>query len=104
MYVCMYVHTYVCLVRTLVGSFLALTYIQITSFEFARKQMHPHARTSSMARKKTVVFLHPDLGIGGAERLVVDAAVALQERGHKVVLFTSHCDAAHCFDEARDGS
>ena len=25
-----------------------------------------------------VAFLHPDLGIGGAERLVVDAAVALQ--------------------------
>ena len=27
-----------------------------------------------------VAFLHPDLGIGGAERLVVDAAVALQVR------------------------
>lgn len=25
-----------------------------------------------------VVFLHPDLGIGGAERAIVDAAVALQ--------------------------
>jgi len=32
----------------------------------------------------SVVFLHPDLGIGGAERLVVDAALALQTRGHKV--------------------
>ncbi|KAL2195699.1 glycosyltransferase family 4 protein [Corynascus similis CBS 632.67] len=55
-------------------------------------------------RRKTIVFLHPDLGIGGAERLVVDAAVGLQERGHKVVIFTSHCDPAHCFDEARDGT
>lgn len=55
-------------------------------------------------RNKTIVFLHPDLGIGGAERLVVDAAVGLQKRGHKVVIFTSHCDPAHCFDEARDGS
>ncbi|KAL8365629.1 hypothetical protein RB595_004445 [Gaeumannomyces hyphopodioides] len=54
--------------------------------------------------KKTVVFLHPDLGIGGAERLVVDAAVGLQNRGHKVVIFTSHCDPKHCFDEARDGT
>ncbi|KAK4188842.1 hypothetical protein QBC35DRAFT_522646 [Podospora australis] len=54
--------------------------------------------------QKTVVFLHPDLGIGGAERLVVDAAVGLQKRGHKVVIFTSHCDPAHCFDEARDGT
>lgn len=52
---------------------------------------------------KTVVFLHPDLGIGGAERLVVDAAVGLQDRGYKVVVFTSHCDPKHCFDEARDG-
>ncbi|KAI2473473.1 glycosyltransferase family 4 protein [Annulohypoxylon bovei var. microspora] len=54
--------------------------------------------------KKTIVFLHPDLGIGGAERLVVDAAVGLQNRGHKVVIFTSHCDPKHCFDEARDGT
>jgi len=49
------------------------------------------------------VFIHPDLGIGGAERLVVDAAVALQNRGHRVTIFTSHCDPRHCFDEARDG-
>lgn len=53
--------------------------------------------------KKTIVFLHPDLGIGGAERLVVDAAVSLQNRGHRVVIFTSFCDPGHCFDEARDG-
>jgi len=55
------------------------------------------------ASKKTIVFLHPDLGIGGAERLVVDAAVGLQQRGHRVVIFTSHCDRGHCFDEVRDG-
>ena len=53
--------------------------------------------------KRTIVFFHPDLGIGGAERLVVDAAVGLQERGHRVVIFTSHCDPKHCFEEARDG-
>jgi hypothetical protein len=29
--------------------------------------------------------------------------VGLQNRGHKVTIFTSHCDPAHCFDEARDG-
>lgn len=52
----------------------------------------------------TVVFFHPDLGIGGAERLVVDAAVGLQNRGHKVVIFTNHCDPGHCFDECRDGT
>ena len=31
-----------------------------------------------------IIFLHPDLGIGGAERLVVDAALALQKRGFQV--------------------
>ncbi|KAF1990817.1 glycosyltransferase family 4 protein [Aulographum hederae CBS 113979] len=51
-----------------------------------------------------IVFFHPDLGIGGAERLVIDAAVGLQNRGHKVIIFTSHCDPTHCFDEARDGT
>lgn len=52
---------------------------------------------------KSIVFFHPDLGIGGAERLIVDAAVGLQELGHKVTIFTSHCDPQHCFEEARDG-
>ncbi|KAK3944514.1 hypothetical protein QBC46DRAFT_374514 [Diplogelasinospora grovesii] len=56
-------------------------------------------------QQRTIVFLHPDLGIGGAERLVVDAAVGLQQHhGDRVVIFTSHCDPAHCFDEARDGT
>lgn len=55
-------------------------------------------------RKKHIVFFHPDLGIGGAERLIIDAAVGLQKRGHRVTIFTSHCDSRHCFDEARDGS
>ncbi|KAJ4332146.1 Alpha-1,3-mannosyltransferase-like protein [Ascochyta clinopodiicola] len=57
-----------------------------------------------MAEKEHVVFFHPDLGIGGAERLVIDAAVGLQNRGHKVTVFTSYRDLNHCFDEARDGT
>ncbi|MCJ1472514.1 Alpha-1,3-mannosyltransferase-like protein [Lambiella insularis] len=57
-----------------------------------------------MAKRTSVVFFHPDLGIGGAERLVIDAAVGLQELGHKVTIFTSHRDISHCFDEARDGT
>jgi alpha-1,3/alpha-1,6-mannosyltransferase len=55
------------------------------------------------SQKRNIVFIHPDLGIGGAERLIIDAAVGLQELGHKVTIFTSHCDSTHCFDEARDG-
>lgn len=59
--------------------------------------------TTTKTRPKRILFIHPDLGIGGAERLVVDAAVGLQSRGHTVVIYTSHCDKAHAFDEARDG-
>ncbi|XP_033112105.1 alpha-1,3/1,6-mannosyltransferase ALG2-like, partial [Anneissia japonica] len=50
-----------------------------------------------------VVFVHPDLGIGGAERLIVDAALALQEQGHSVKMFTGHHNPEHCFSETRDG-
>mmetsp|Transcript_38327 Transcript_38327/g.62087 ORF Transcript_38327/g.62087 Transcript_38327/m.62087 type:complete len:429 (+) Transcript_38327:183-1469(+) len=51
-----------------------------------------------------VVFVHPDLGIGGAERLVVDAAVGLKSRGHAIKIFTSHHDPEHCFSETADGT
>ncbi|CAG8973817.1 hypothetical protein HYALB_00005562 [Hymenoscyphus albidus] len=64
--------------------------------------MAPKPPTSTKPR--TILFFHPDLGIGGAERLIIDAAVGLQNRGHKVVIFTSYCDPKHCFDEARDGT
>jgi len=50
-----------------------------------------------------VVFLHPDLGIGGAERAVVDAAIALKSRGHKVEFVTAHHNPQHCFHETRNG-
>ena len=50
-----------------------------------------------------VVFIHPDLGIGGAERLVVDAALALKRKGHEVQFFTAHHDPSHCFSETCDG-
>lgn len=51
-----------------------------------------------------VVFIHPDLGIGGAERLVVDAALALKSKGHQVHVVTSHHDPSHCFPETKDGT
>ncbi|KZV68102.1 glycosyltransferase family 4 protein [Peniophora sp. CONT] len=59
---------------------------------------------SSSQKKLRIAFVHPDLGIGGAERLVVDAALGLQNLGHHVEVFTSHHDPAHCFDETRDGT
>lgn len=51
-----------------------------------------------------VLFIHPDLGIGGAERLVVDAALALQKCNHSVEFLTNHHDPSHCFEETRDGT
>ncbi|KAF9480864.1 mannosyltransferase [Pholiota conissans] len=59
---------------------------------------------SKSTRPLRVAFLHPDLGIGGAERLVVDAALGLQELGHSVDLYTSYHDPSHCFEETRDGT
>ncbi|KAI0699672.1 alpha-1,3-mannosyltransferase ALG2 [Cytidiella melzeri] len=55
-------------------------------------------------RKLRIAFVHPDLGIGGAERLVVDAALGLQKLGHSVDIYTSHHDPKHCFEETRDGT
>ena len=62
------------------------------------------APTTSPPTSRDIVFFHPDLGIGGAERLIIDAAVALQNLGHRVTIFTSYCNRSHCFDEARDGT
>jgi hypothetical protein len=58
----------------------------------------------AVGRPLRIAFLHPDLGIGGAERLVVDAALALQQCGHEVSFYTAHHDKAHCFPETRDGT
>jgi alpha-1,3/alpha-1,6-mannosyltransferase len=57
-----------------------------------------------MSRSLRIGMLHPDLGIGGAERLVVDAAAQLQAAGHHVTLFTTHHDHSRCFEETRDGT
>ncbi|KZV84999.1 UDP-Glycosyltransferase/glycogen phosphorylase [Exidia glandulosa HHB12029] len=59
---------------------------------------------SPTAPKLRVAFIHPDLGIGGAERLVVDVAVGLQKLGHSVDIYTSYHDPKHCFEETRDGT
>ncbi|VDP79452.1 unnamed protein product [Echinostoma caproni] len=48
-----------------------------------------------------IVFLHPDLGIGGAERLIVDAAVAVNQSGYQVKIITNHHDPSHAFEETR---
>ncbi|KAG8861246.1 Alpha-1,3-mannosyltransferase-like protein [Tulasnella sp. 330] len=51
-----------------------------------------------------IAVLHPDLGIGGAERLIADASLSLQQRGHIVEIFTSHHDPKHSFEETNNGT
>jgi len=59
---------------------------------------------SSSCKPLRVGIFHPDLGIGGAERLVVDIGMALKKNGCDVTFFTSHHDHDHCFPETLDGS
>lgn len=51
-----------------------------------------------------IVFLHPDLGIGGAERAVVDAAMAAKHEGYQVEIVTNFHDPNHAFEETVNGS
>lgn len=52
----------------------------------------------------SVAFIHLDLGIGGAENLVMNAAKGLQEKGFNVKMFTSHHDRTRAFKETTDGT
>ena len=50
-----------------------------------------------------LVFIHLDLGIGGAEQLVLQLAKAGQENGHDITLVTTRCDPDHCFAAVAPG-
>lgn len=50
-----------------------------------------------------VVFIHPDLGIGGAERLVLDFAVALDQFNFNVRFLTNYFNRKHSFQELENG-
>ncbi|VDK40754.1 unnamed protein product [Anisakis simplex] len=41
------------------------------------------------------------MGIGGAERLVLDAAIAMQNNGHQVCIVTNQYDSTHAFDDSK---
>ena len=57
--------------------------------------------SSMMGDSSRVAFAHLDLGIGGAEQLVVNAALALKHRGHAVTIYTTHHSPDHCFAPTR---
>lgn len=48
-----------------------------------------------------ILFIHPDLGIGGAERLVVDSALALKNCGHDVSFVTNFYETKRCFEDTK---
>lgn len=50
-----------------------------------------------------VALIHPDLGLGGAERLVVDVALALQAAAHTPTIYTAFRDPARCFADVAPG-
>ena len=50
---------------------------------------------------KKIAILHPDLGIGGAENLIINIALSLEQKGYKVKIFTPHFDPDRCFSECK---
>mmetsp|Transcript_2986 Transcript_2986/g.4600 ORF Transcript_2986/g.4600 Transcript_2986/m.4600 type:complete len:570 (-) Transcript_2986:393-2102(-) len=68
-----------------------------------------------MTKQPLVVFIHLDLGIGGAESLVLNLAKATlpspdsnnnsatnnEESSGKISIYTTHCSPTHCYDEVK---
>ena len=51
---------------------------------------------------KRIAVLHPDLGIGGAERLIVDVIHAAMIDNPDTTVWTNHYDPNHCFADTKD--
>lgn len=49
-----------------------------------------------------IAFLHPDLGIGGAERLIVDSALALQSTFKELTIWTCRYDPQRAFSDTKN--
>lgn len=57
---------------------------------------------TGLSAKKRAVFLHPSLGLGGAERLILQASAALRKGGWSTVFLTAEYDPLFAFDEAQE--
>ena len=53
------------------------------------------------AANKQIAILHPDLGIGGAEQLIINVALSLQKRGFDVTIYTPFFDPNRCLQDAK---
>lgn len=80
---------------------LALRFVRAVARGLDASTKPKLASTRRRDQPLRVGFVHPDFGIGGAENLVVNAMLALQRRGARVLMFTAHHDPSHCFEETR---
>ena len=48
-----------------------------------------------------IAFVHPDLGLGGAERFIVDAALSLKDLNHSPTIYTPYQDPNRTFSEVK---
>ncbi|KAK8647813.1 hypothetical protein V6N13_121540 [Hibiscus sabdariffa] len=81
------------------GTFFLAISISVIEGGEQKKEKKNMERKQSSNPKLNIAIIHPDLGIGGAERLIVDAAVELSSHGHNVHIFTAHHDKNQCFEE-----
>ena len=83
----------------------ALGFMATIRYRNSKLQLRAHSQKPN--RPLRVVFLHPDLGLGGAERLVVDAAVGLQQLQKKipvsVTMVTNYHNPKRAFAETTSG-
>ena len=63
----------------------------------------PALQTVYCLRTVRIAFLRPRLGIGGSERLVVDAGLELTARGHTVAFFVPDAHETRQLDAVADG-
>lgn len=57
-------------------------------------------RMSVLDRDRRAYFFHPSMGLGGAERLILQASAALRKVGWKTILVTSDYNPEKAFSEA----
>lgn len=55
-----------------------------------------------MVKKLKISFLHKALLYGGAERLILDMALAFKDQGHEVTIYTADYDPSKTFEEFKD--
>lgn len=101
------IHTYAFAIYSCVhfiGFYLYWLLVQWQAASMPEGLPRSDSKSSAASRGLRIGFIHPDLGIGGAERLVVDAAVGLQKAGHTITMYTAHHDPGHSFEETHDGT